>query len=59
VAEGTHENSRRPFRPDARWVTRAFVHLLRTVRGHCALLQFLIGGAGMATVSMEAQRGRP
>ena len=51
VAGDVHEHSARLFRTNARWLVRAFVRLLRTVRGHCAPLQFLIGGAGMASSS--------
>src|SRR5438128_1469418 len=59
VAGGCNEHSTRPFRPNARWLIRAFAHLLRTVRGHCAPLQFLIGGAETGTVATGAQRWRP
>ena len=51
---GIYENCRRPFRPNARRLARAFAHLLRTVVGHYTPLQFLIGGAGTPTVSTEA-----
>jgi hypothetical protein len=53
VAEGCHERSKGSFRRNARRRVRAFVHLMRTVRGHCASLEFLIGGAGTTTVFMR------
>src|SRR6266851_9220556 len=46
VAGGdVHDRSTGPFRPNPRWLAWAFAHLVRTPRGHCAPLQFLIGGA--------------
>src|SRR5260370_15502406 len=42
---GVYDLSARPFRPNPRWLARAFAHLVRTPRGHCAPLQFLTGGA--------------
>jgi hypothetical protein len=41
VAGERNEHSARPIRTNPRWLVRAFVHLLRTIRDHGTPLQFL------------------